>query len=80
MTRFNPLPYDKCSSLSKLKAFTDNKLIVTQNLKFVLHSVENIVGKGENAGYHFLFFPQCFHIGLLPQGYQKVKSCLSSAH
>ena len=22
---------------------------------------ENIVGKGENAGYHhFLFFPQCF--------------------
>ena len=24
-------------------------------------SVENIVGKGENAGYqHFLLFPQCF--------------------
>ena len=24
--------------------------------------VENIVGKGENAGYqHFLLFPQCFH-------------------
>ena len=28
---------------------------------FVLDSVENIVGNGENAGYqHFLLFPQCF--------------------
>ena len=27
----------------------------------VLDRVENIVGKGENAGYqHFLLFPQCF--------------------
>ena len=31
-----------------------------QKLKSV-GSVENIVGKGENAGYqHFLLFPQCF--------------------
>ena len=28
---------------------------------FVFDRVENIVGKGENAGYqHFLLFPQCF--------------------
>ena len=27
----------------------------------VFHSAENIVGKGENAGYqHFLPFPKCF--------------------
>ena len=27
----------------------------------VFDRVENIVGKGENAGYqHFLLFPQCF--------------------
>ena len=27
----------------------------------VFDTVENFVGKGENAGYqHFLFFPQCF--------------------
>ena len=27
----------------------------------ILESTENIVGKGENAGYqHFLLFPQCF--------------------
>ena len=29
-------------------------------MKFVLGRVENIVGKGGNAGYkHFLRFPQC---------------------
>ena len=37
------------------------KINVTEKLKFVLRRVENIVGKGENAGYqHFLLFPQCF--------------------
>ena len=40
---------------SKLKAFADDKIDVTQKLKFHLGKVENIVGKGENAGYqHFL--------------------------
>ena len=30
-------------------------------MKFVSGRVENIVGKGENAGYqHFLLFLQCF--------------------
>ena len=30
-------------------------------MKFVLEMVENIVGKGENAGYqHFLVFPTSF--------------------
>ena len=34
---------------------------MTEKLKFVLGRVENIVGKGENAGYlHFLLFLQCF--------------------
>ena len=36
-------------------------MILTQKFKFVLESVQNIVGKGENAGFqHFLLFPQCF--------------------
>ena len=26
----------------------------------ILDQAENIVGKGENAGKHFLLFPQCF--------------------
>ena len=34
---------------------------VTEKWKFVLERVENIVGKGENAGNkHFLLFPQYF--------------------
>ena len=34
---------------------------MNEKFKFGLGSVENIVGKGENAGYqHFLLFPQCF--------------------
>ena len=46
---------------SKLKAFADDNLNVNQRLKFALGRVENLVGKGENAGYqHFLLFPQCF--------------------
>ena len=57
----NSLPNDNFLDLSKLKAFTDDKLKVSEKLKFVLGKVENIVGKGENAGYqHFLLFPQCF--------------------
>ena len=58
---FNSLPNDTFLDWSKLKAFADDKINVTQNLKFVLEREENIVGKGENAGYqHFLLFPQCF--------------------
>ena len=46
---------------SKFKGFADDKINVTQKLKFVLERVENIVGKGENAVYeHFLLYPQCF--------------------
>ena len=40
---------------TKFKAFADDKINVTKKLKFVLRRVENIVGKGENAGYQ-----QCF--------------------
>ena len=46
---------------SKLKAFADDNLNVNQKFKFALGRVENIRGKGENAGYHrFLLFQQCF--------------------
>ena len=32
-----------------------------EKLKFELEKVENIVGKGENAGYQdFFLFPKCF--------------------
>ena len=58
------LPINKISDLSKLKVFADETISVTQKLKFDLGRVENIVGKGENAGYkQFLLFPQCFQKG-----------------
>ena len=59
--RVNSLPNNKILNLSKLKAFADNKINVTEKLKLLLEMVENIMKKGENAGYqHFLLFPQCF--------------------
>ena len=58
---FNSLPINKLLDLSESKAFVDTKTNVTQKQKFALGMVENIVGKGENAGYqHFLLFPRCF--------------------
>ena len=58
---FNSLPNDKILDWSKLKGFADHKINVSGKLKFLLGTVENIVGKGENAGYkHFLLHPQRF--------------------
>ena len=57
----NSLPNDKIFDWFKLKAFADDKINVNGKFKFGLGRVENIVRKGENAGYqHFLLFPQCF--------------------
>ena len=48
-------------SSPKFKAFADDQSKVAQMLKFAPDRVENIVGKGENAGNkHFLLFPQYF--------------------
>ena len=61
MCYFYSLPNIKILDFSKLKAFADDKINVTQKLKFVFRRVENNVGKRENAGYqHFLLFPQYF--------------------
>ena len=55
----NSLPSDKFLNLSKLKAFGDDKINVTEKLIFVFARVEIIVGKGENAGnQHSLIFPR----------------------
>ena len=57
----NSLPNDKFLDWSELEELADNKINVTKKLKFASRRVENIVGKGENAGYqHFLLFLQCF--------------------
>ena len=55
------LPNDKILARSKLKAFADDKTDVVKMMISLLDRVENMVEKGENAGYqHFLLFPQCF--------------------
>ena len=57
----NSVPNDKFFDWSKLKGLADDKINVTEKLKFRFGRLENIMGKGENAGYqHFLLFPQCF--------------------
>ena len=49
---------------TKFKGLADNKPNATKIIKMmicVFDRVENIVGKGGNAGYqHLLLFPQCF--------------------
>ena len=53
---------------SKLKRFPDDKINASENWKFVLERVENIVEKGKDAGYqHFLLFPQCFQKASFPR-------------
>ena len=51
----NTLPSDKIVHQSKLKAFAEKEMNVTQKVKFVLRRVKDIVGNK-----HFLLFPQCF--------------------
>ena len=57
----NSLPNNKILDWTKLKAFANDKLDSAKVMISVYNRVENIVGKGENAGYqHFLLFPQYF--------------------
>ena len=48
---------------SRFKSFEDHNIIASQKLKFDLGMAEDIVGKGENAGYHFLLFVKKFSYG-----------------
>ena len=48
----------KIFNLSKFKALAEDKINVTQKLKFYFGRIDNILEKGENAGYfHLLFSP-----------------------
>ena len=73
---FNSLPYGNIFDWSELRAFADDKINMTEKLKFVLGKVENIVEKGENAGYqHFLLFPTMFSKGF-PFKVVKSRDCV----
>ena len=57
----NSVPNDKILYWTKLKVFAGAKMNAIEKLKCVLGWVENILGKGENAGFqYFLFLPQLF--------------------
>ena len=59
---FNSYQMKKTLDFSKLKAFVDDNLNVT-NVRFFFESFESIVGKEENAGHqHFwrTIVPQCY--------------------
>ena len=57
----NTLPNDTILVLTKLKVFADDKFNVAKMMISLFDSLENIVGKGENAGYqHFSPFPTMF--------------------
>ena len=46
----NSLPNDKIVDWSKLKELAGDKIKVNQKMKLDLEKLENIAGKGENAG------------------------------
>ena len=63
--------------MSKLKANANEKIRVTQKLTVVLERVENIVGKGENAGYqHFLLFLPWFQKASYMYKVDKSQDCV----
>ena len=55
-TSVDPFPHNKICNLPKLKALVDDKLNATQNIEFVFHMVENIVGKGKLLVINISFF------------------------
>ena len=62
-----PLPKDNFFEWIKLKALAEDNLDITEIVIYVFNRVENILGKGENAGYqHFLFFLTMFSKDIFP--------------
>ena len=64
---FNSLPQDKILDWFKLKAFADNNISVAKMMISPCDRVENIVGRGENSGYQYTFFPHDVFKRLIPQ-------------
>ena len=65
--RVNSLPNNTILGMSKFKARAYNKFGVAEIMGYIFEREENIVGKGENAGYqHFLLILQCFQEASYP--------------
>ena len=49
----NPLPENKMMDWTKLKSIVDDNFHVVKMVQDFSNMAANIVGKGENAGYHW---------------------------
>ena len=52
---FNPFPNDKILVWPKLRALADDKMNAAEIMISLSDTVENVVGKRENAGYQNAF-------------------------
>ena len=66
---FNSLPKYKFLDWSKLKTFAENETDGSERQIFMGRWVENIAGKGENAGYWQVSFSHKVSKRLLFQGH-----------
>ena len=82
--KINYLPNNKFLDMTKFKAIADDNSNVAKMVISLFDRAENIVGKGENAGYqHFLLFPQCFQKASFPGSLSRdcvVKSQLTNGN
>ena len=70
------LPNNRIQTRSILNVLAENKINVNYKLKFFGVRVENIVGKGENAGnQHFLLHSQGFQKGSYPGSLTVMVAC-----
>ena len=61
LSLFNPLQKGKILDWFKMKALADDKVNIAEIIISLSNRVENIVRKGENAGFqHFSHFPTMF--------------------
>ena len=59
-----------------MKIFVEENLNMIKTMRFVSERIENILEKGENAGYqHFLLFPKIFSKRTLSQARLKSGFC-----
>ena len=73
--RVNSLPHGKSLDLSKLRTFADDNFKVAQMVQVCCDRIENIVGKGENAGNNHFSIPTMFSKGFFPRVF-KSRHCV----
>ena len=75
LNMFNPLPHDKILRLPKLKAFTDNKLNVTQDIKVSFIGWKTLWEKKKMLVTSIFFFSHNVFKSLFPPAHQKSSLC-----